>query len=691
MSETAEVLVQLDLPSHDSSPWQAREAVAGLEPHLDGAYHDVLVAVSELVTNAVRHADAGPDARIDLRVLRSGDRIRVEVTDEGVGFTKPAEVRPLEAGRDHGCGLAMVDEIADHWGVDSTDRTTVWMELRAGTPPPADVPVELTRSLLDASLGALVSIDARGCVMDWNQAAADTFGFRRDEAAGRTIGELLVPAADPAGGVHYLSGTPAEAAARIDGRALEMPLVRRDGSPFPAVVRLTASEVDGEQFYHLAVQDVSAQKRSEEASAEMLAYVAYLADASEVLASSLDVDRTLRKLARLVVPTHADWCTINLLEEDGSIRRVAAEHADPARAAELARLLDTHPNEPDSESGVGYVIRTGEAQLFAEVTDALLAETANDPEYFEITAQLQIRSCVIAPLEARGRVLGSISMVYTEQEKTYGEADLALAEDLGRRAGLAIDNARLYEQRDTIAITLQRSLLPPYLPDIPGLEIAARYEPAGTGNEVGGDFYDVFEGANGGWNLVVGDVEGKGPRAAALIGLARHTLRAVAYDHPSPADALRILNRVLLTNASELCCTVVLCRLEPGPSAGRVVVALAGHPTPMMLRRGGAVEAVGIEGMLVGAIAEPPIHEAAVDMFPGDNLVLFSDGVQGRSDLDDRDIVDLLTELAGKPAAAIADELAVSAERSQPGGLTDDLAILVARNGRADVSRPRPW
>ncbi len=682
VGDASELLLSLQLPSRDTSPADARDAMEALASVLDDAYDDLLVAVSELVTNAVRHADVGPDARIDLRVRRFDDRIRVEVTDEGTGFTKPADVRPLEAGQDHGCGLAMVDEFADRWGVDRGGGTTVWLEVETPRRPPDPVPAGLARSLLDAALGALISLDAAGIVMDWNQGAADCFGYERHEAVGRAVADLIAAPVDPSGAGHYLRATPAEATRRIDGRAVEMPLMRRDGSHFPAMVRMTASDVDGARYYHLAIQDVSAQKRSEEASAEMLAYVAYLADASEVLASSLDVDRTLRKLARLVVPTHADWCTINLLEEDGSIRRVAAEHADPARAAELARLLDTHPNEPDADSGVGYVIRTGEAQLFAEVTDALLAETANDPEYLEITAQLQIRSCVIAPLEARGRVLGSISLVYTEQEKTYGEADLALAQDLGRRAGLAIDNARLYEQRDNIAITLQRSLLPPYLPDIPDFEVAARYEPAGTGNEVGGDFYDVFEAAGGGWNLVVGDVEGKGPRAAALIGLARHTLRAVAFDHPSPADALTLLNRVLLSNANDLCCTVVLCRLEVSESPGRVVVALAGHPAPLMLRRGGAVEAIGTEGMLLGAIAEPPLYEVATDVYPGDSLVLFSDGVLGRRASDGDALADLLSELAGKPAGVVADEIAVSAERAQPGGLGDDVAILVARDAR---------
>lgn len=409
-----------------------------------------------------------------------------------------------------------------------------------------------------------------------------------------------------------------------------------------------------------------------------LASLQYLADASEVLASSLDVDRTLRRLARLVVPMHADWCTINLVEEDGTIRRVAAEHEDPAKAAELARLLHAHPNEPDTESGVGYTIRTGKAQLFPEVDEALLAETANDPEYLEITRQLKIRSCVIAPLEARGRVLGAISLVYTEQDKTYDDAALALAQDLGRRAGIAIDNARLYEQRDEIAMTLQRSLLPPFLPTIPDLELSALYEPAGSGNEVGGDFYDVYEAGPGIWNLVVGDVEGKGPAAAALIGLARHTLRAIAVDRPSPADALSVLNQVMLSGSADKCCTVALCRIDVAER--RVTVARAGHLAPLMLRGFGAVEPLGVPGTLLGASDSPDIVDDTIEISPGDSLILFTDGVEGRRTSSSESLEALLAELPGKSAHDIAGEMAAAAKRSQPGELGDDVAILVARS-----------
>ncbi len=677
MNDLLQLLVWLQLPTDKTSPSQARDAVKQIRHELDGAYDDVLVAVSELVTNAVRHSHSGPQDRIDFRIYRTKDGVRVEVSDSGAGFSTPP-LEELTPGRDHGWGLPMVEAIADKWGIDSGARTTVWLEVSAS---PSKVgtterPTGLTRSLVDAAFESLITLNRAGIVMDWNATAAETFRFERDEAVGHPIGDLIIAPTDDSGPATRLRSDLGSAIESTHGQPIEMSLIRKGGVPFPALVRLVCSNVGGVDFYHLSILDVSAQKRSEEARDGMLAYLEYLADASAVLASSLDTDRTLRRLARLVVPTHADWCTINLVEDDGRIRRVAAEHADPQRAAELARLLHAHPNEPDAESGVSAVIRTGEALLFEEVDDALLAETANDPEYHQITSELQIRSCVIAPLEARGRVLGSISLVYTEQDKSYDPAALAFAEDLGRRAGLAIDNARLYEQRDRIAMTLQRSLLPPYLPEVPGFDLAARYEPAGTGNEVGGDFYDAFEGLPGQWHLVVGDVEGKGPEAASLIGLARHTLRAISIDHPAPADALTVLNQALLSSASDLCCTVALCRLDV--DAKSVTIARAGHPAPLLLRNFGSVQPIGKDGTLLGAVEEPSIHEVTIQMTPGDNLVMFTDGVLGSRALSAEQLGDMLAELPGKPALDIADEMSMSAQRAQPGGLGDDIAILIA-------------
>ena len=168
------------------------------------------------------------------------------------------------------------------------------------------------------------------------------------------------------------------------------------------------------------------------------------------------------------------------------------------------------------------------------------------------------------PLVARGRILGAATFFYGMSGRRYGADDLVLAEELAGRAAVAIDNARLYRGQKEIAHTLQQSLLPPELPTIPGIELAACYLPAGEGIEVGGDFYDVFETLDHAWAVVLGDVTGKGPAAAALTALARYTVRAVAMDERQPSRILASLNDAILRQRpGERFITVALLRLEP--------------------------------------------------------------------------------------------------------------------------------
>jgi signal transduction histidine kinase len=173
--------------------------------------------------------------------------------------------------------------------------------------------------------------------------------------------------------------------------------------------------------------------------------VSFLAEASSLLASSLDFHTTLGNVARLAVPALADWCIVDLLEEDGSIRQLAVAHADPAKV-DLAWQLDRrYPDNPLAQVGVPQVIRTGQAQLYPTIGDEVLVAVARDADHLEIVRALGLRSGMIVPLAARGRVLGAISLGSAESARTYGPEDLALAEDVGRRAGVAIDNARFYQ------------------------------------------------------------------------------------------------------------------------------------------------------------------------------------------------------------------------------------------------------
>jgi serine phosphatase RsbU (regulator of sigma subunit) len=259
-----------------------------------------------------------------------------------------------------------------------------------------------------------------------------------------------------------------------------------------------------------------------------------------------------------------------------------------------------------------------------------------------------------------------------------------LFQDLARRAALALDNARLYEERDQVARTLQQSLLPGALPDIPGVELAGRYVAAGAGNEVGGDFYDCFATGGGNWALVIGDVCGKGAEAATLTALARYTVRAASQHTRRPRAILLELNEALLrAQLGYRFCTALYVSLTPRDGRVSACVATGGHPLPMVVRGDGTVETVGSPGSLVGILEDPDVTEESVQLAPGDALVLVTDGVTEATAADRATgpgrLEALLAGHAGSGAEAIAEAVERDAIESQGGAPRDDVAVLVAR------------
>jgi serine phosphatase RsbU (regulator of sigma subunit) len=233
-----------------------------------------------------------------------------------------------------------------------------------------------------------------------------------------------------------------------------------------------------------------------------------------------------------------------------------------------------------------------------------------------------------------------------------------------------------------VAQTLQASLLPAALPDIPGVDVAAEYLAAGEGMEVGGDFYDVFALDDGAWALVIGDVLGKGAEAAAVTALARYTLRALAGQSPSPAATLAALNdEMLRQSADRRFVTAVLARLEPREGGGaRLVVACGGHPPPVVLRAGGGGEVAGVPGTLLGVEAQVHIEDHEAQLAPGDALVLYTDGVtEARRDrpLSPQALADALAPRHADGAGRLAREVVRLAEEGAAVSLRDDLAVLV--------------
>jgi serine phosphatase RsbU (regulator of sigma subunit) len=357
----------------------------------------------------------------------------------------------------------------------------------------------------------------------------------------------------------------------------------------------------------------------------------FLAETSALLSWSLDYPESYERLARLCVPFLADLCLIDVAD-DGGIRRRAAVHAD-AEQAEFVHMLETKfAPDPYGPHPAASVVHGGSSEMAAELTDEYLRATTRSEEHFQVVKALDFTSYMCVPLTARGRNLGALTLVSAGSGRRFDSSDLALAEELARRAGLALDNARLFAERDHVARALQSSLLPPLLPSIPGVHLAARYRAAGEGNEVGGDFYDVFQVGRSAWTLVLGDVSGKGPEAAAIAGLARHTLRAVAMQQRAPRRLLAALHETLAHGEGhgEFCtvCCALLQSSPQRPGLARLTIACAGHPPPVVRRADGSVELATSTGPLLGLpLRQMRFRQQTFDLAAGDTVVMYTDGV----------------------------------------------------------------
>jgi serine phosphatase RsbU (regulator of sigma subunit)/PAS domain-containing protein len=431
----------------------------------------------------------------------------------------------------------------------------------------------------------------------------------------------------------------------------------------------------------VAVVDVTERRALLDAERDARSRADFLARAGSILDASLDYEETLRSVAQIAIPEIADWCVVSVLDESGVLHEVEAAHADSAQRELVGELRRRFPPDPNATTGAVGVARSGHTQYVREITDEILVAGIPDPEQLALVRRLGIRSVVIAALKARGRLFGTLTLANAESGRLFEDADVQLAEQLAARAGMAIDNARLYTERTRIAHTLQAKLLPERLPDIPDVLVAARYRAAGELNEVGGDFYDVFPRSPTEWALVVGDVSGKGADAAAVTALARYTLRAAALEPTPPSGALRRLNTAMLDDETSPFATVALAYFsKAGPREVGVRLSLAGHPAAAVVRRDGDVEMAGRFGMMVGLRGEPVLHDVELRIGAGDVLLLYTDGVteagpRGQP-LGEHGIATILRDLAGQSPQAIVDAVEQAAVAAQPGDPRDDIALL---------------
>jgi len=411
--------------------------------------------------------------------------------------------------------------------------------------------------------------------------------------------------------------------------------------------------------------------------------LALLARAGDLLARSIDYPTTLAAVADLVVPRLADWATVDILEPSGVIEPLAIAHVDPEKVALVKEFRRRRPPDLRSPTGVGHVISSGEPELIAEITDDMLA-AIDDPAALELVQQLELRSAMVVPLAARGRVFGAMTYIWAESGNRYTEVDLSLATTLAARIGLVIDNARLYRDQDHMARVLQKSILPPEPPAIDGAEMATLYRPAREGMDVGGDFYDAFDIGGGEWAVALGDVVGKGPDAAAVMGLVRHTIRATAIRERAPARILGIVNRVVARETlDDQFCTAVAGRLRPHGGDVIAWISVAGHPPPVILRADGSLQWIRRTGALLGVLDDPQLSDEEHRLGPGDALVLYTDGVTEErgpeGPFGENGLAAVLRSAVGASAGEIVGRIEAAVLAHGTGDPRDDIAILAVR------------
>jgi PAS domain S-box-containing protein len=460
-------------------------------------------------------------------------------------------------------------------------------------------------------------------------------------------------------------------------REYRIRLKRADGNSVDVEVAGVPLETpEGSQLV-VIVRDISERVRT-------LRRSSFLAEASSVFDEDLDERSTLERIASLCVRDLALSCVIILTEPGDEPRRLVAV----AREPETQVLLDefyggSSGPRLDRSNPMIQVARSGRPASILDVP-ATLRDLGGPPESAQLAQRMGTESAVLVPLSARGRSHGVMALGFEALDRAELSWMAELFQDVARRAALALDNARLYGERAEVARTLQRSLLPSELPEVPGMELAARYVASGEGNEVGGDFYDCFAGLADDWVFVIGDVCGKGAEAAAITALARYTLRTSVLHGGGPVEALQELNEVLLRQKLDhRFCTVLCAMAGPAPDGGMVVrVTSGGHPLPMVIRSDD-VAPVGRPGTLLGVLPYPRLHEEQVHLDPGDSLVMYTDGVIEASPLDDalgpERLADFIARQGRRSAHEVADAIQTQALELQAGVARDDIAVLIAR------------
>lgn len=443
---------------------------------------------------------------------------------------------------------------------------------------------------------------------------------------------------------------------------------------------------EGERRFALALAAQTAQAldraRALDEARRASEKLSFLADASTALFATLDYRETLSNVAHLVVPRLADWCAVELLEEDGSVTPVAIAHADPAKAKFVEELRRKYPPDPAAPFGVPHVLRTGTPELYTDIPPNRIAAGDDETERDEISRRLGFRSAVIVPLVGRNGTFGVITMVQSESGRRFEADDLPFVQELASRAAVAVENAREHSRQTgrlasmtRIAETVQHAILPPVPERIGPAALAARYVSAAEDALVGGDLYEMVA-RPGAVRLLIGDVRGKGLDAVRLATIVLGGFRGAAIECEDIATLARRMDvRIRPYLGDEDFITALIAEIRDD---GTCLIVNCGHP-PALLYHGGKIQPVGEDQSLpVGLGAEPRLTTVQLD--PGDRLLLYTDGlIEARgADGDFIDLAQVAAPLGEGPLPAVLDQILAQLRTTAGPELGDDLALLVA-------------
>ncbi|MDQ1647073.1 MAG: hypothetical protein QOJ50_3257 [Cryptosporangiaceae bacterium] len=689
---------QILLPADEYAPATARDLVVQAvissgQPHLA---HETALLTAELVR---------------LSVVQTGAAQRLSVTADEHGVTVTLsdpirQVEPLEAAEAKRV-LALIDGLATAWGSEySKDGKSFWFRVARGSGdvlPPVSLQPEAphpqwaqrrassshqqlarwltylpehvrrqltTEQTLEELVRRLCEILEAQCAVLWIDEGGEA-GPLPLASYGLPGGSAPQPLPrDAAAGSSPVSWPACVARAVLEeaGARYTVSVTMPVGSPLRGSLDLgfTGLEDLGEEAATLAM--LSAERmalivdadRAREIEVRRRGFLVFLAEASELLANSLDVDLTMMLVAQLCVTRLGQWCAVHLPGPHGRPELAVAVHVDERELPELQGKFAGGPRDP-AERRLREVVQSGSVLTMPD-------DVAG----------------IAVPLTARRQVIGTMT-IGSPRGRRHTAEEIAIAEDLGRRAGLALLNARLYREQAAVAAALQKGLLPASLPSAAGVEFGAEYVPTGDGNQVGGDFYDVIELSGDEWMLAIGDVCGKGPEAASVTGVVRDVIRVLVREGRPLTYVLTVLNATLLEQRSRTgFCTVAAALARRDGRRIRLELVLAGHLLPVIVRADGSSSFTGETGMAVGVFDQIEVTAVEITLDPGDSIVFYTDGVTERRDgqafFGEQTLLDTLEGHGGLSAPDLASLLQSAAADFGSEPPRDDIAVLVLRN-----------